>query len=53
MFEGILPEDQYQHFLGLSIAMNILVSPELLKDYSDSAHRLLKNFIKKGNFFHI
>ena len=45
---GILSDELFEHFMTLSVAICILVSPELVQVYSSYAHQLLLYFAKKG-----
>ena len=41
VLKGILPDDQYEHFVAFSVALCILVSPTLLSEYAEYADELL------------
>jgi len=41
----ILPETLYKHFLLLSVAISLLVSPKLCSVYSDYANEILRTFV--------
>ena len=43
--KGILPETLYSHFMDLSVAMRILLSPRLCSYYLDFARKLLRYFV--------
>ncbi|KAL1251051.1 hypothetical protein QQF64_018847 [Cirrhinus molitorella] len=46
--KGILEDDLYQHFLGFSVVMCLLVSPTLVKSHSEYAGNLLHYFVCRG-----
>lgn len=48
VLQGIIPDDLYNHFLVLSVAMCILVSENLTSKHSDYARALLKYFVEKS-----
>lgn len=48
VLKNILPEDYYKHFLTLSVAISILVSPELTQAHSHYAETLLVHFNEEG-----
>ncbi|XP_069165150.1 uncharacterized protein [Procambarus clarkii] len=49
VLKGILPKELYDHFLTLSVAISILVSPKLIQlNYSQYAHDLLLYFVLKA-----
>jgi hypothetical protein len=48
VLKGILPPEQYNHFLTLSVAMCILVSPRLTEQHSQYAHQLLVYYVQKS-----
>ena len=45
---GILRDDLYEHFMQLSIALSILVSPHLVQNHVDYARQLLACFVTRG-----
>lgn len=48
VLKGILPQELYNHFLVLSVAICILVSPKLTQQHSQYARELLKYFVNKN-----
>ena len=48
VLKKILPKALYDHFLVLSVALSILVSPRLTDEFSDYAHKLLVYFVSKS-----
>ena len=44
--KGILPAEFYRHFMALSVAVSILVSPNLVMNHVDYAHQLLEYFVE-------
>lgn len=48
VLKGILRKDIYQHFMVLSVAMAILISPRLIANHSQYAHELLVYFVSKS-----
>lgn len=46
IFQGILPNDIYNHFLTLHVATRILCSTNLCKDYLNYAEELLNHYVK-------
>lgn len=42
--KGVLDEDLYQHFVVFSVTMNILVCPDMVKDYAGYTARTLAVF---------
>lgn len=48
VFFNIVPQDQYEHFLSLSIAIRILSSESLCITFNEYAHKLLVNFVKNS-----
>ena len=49
---GILRPDLYEHFLVLSIASSILVSPALALSYRDYAKQLMEYFVEQGKILY-
>jgi hypothetical protein len=47
VLKGILRDDLYTHFLELSVAMSIAVSPSLIRTHHEYAHHLLLHFVDK------
>lgn len=47
VLKAILPDDLYEHFLTLSVAISIAVSPSLVRTQSNYAQQLLMFFVKK------
>jgi len=43
--KGILSREKYTHFLDLSVAIRLLLSPQLCQNYLDYAEQLLKYFV--------
>jgi len=48
VLKGILRNDLFAHFMSLSVAMCILVSPTLVQHHSQYAHSLLVYFVRQG-----
>ena len=48
VLKGILPQDLFQHFMCLSIASSILVSPQLAQQHLNYAKELLEYFVEKS-----
>ena len=48
VLKGTLRSDLYSHFMTLSVALCILVSPRLVQTHRDYAHKLLVYFVKRG-----
>lgn len=48
VLKSVLKPEFYSHFLTLSVAINILISPQLCRQYLNYARELLKFFISKG-----
>lgn len=46
VFQGILQNDLYDHFLVLRVAIRILCNKNLCKDYLNYAEKLLNHYIK-------
>lgn len=49
---GILRPDLYEHFLVLSVASSILVSPALALSHSDYAKQLMEYFVEQGKLLY-
>ena len=49
---GILRPDLYEHFLVLSVASSILVSPALAQSHKDYAKQLMEYFVEQGKLLH-
>ena len=52
VLKGILPRHLYDHFLVLSVASSILVSPELAQVHLNYAADLLKYFVEKAKLLY-
>lgn len=48
VLKGVLPDKMYHHFLTFSVALCILISPGLAKEYNSYAGELLTFFVKQG-----
>lgn len=48
VLKGVLRDDLYNHFLYLSVAISILVSPALANNHSKFAHELLVDFVENA-----
>lgn len=48
VLKGVLSEKMYHHFLAFSVALCILVSPGLAKEYNSYASDLLTFFVEQG-----
>ena len=52
VLNGMLRDDLYQHFLCLSVAISILVSPNLAQVHKAYAHELLTYFVQQGSLLY-
>lgn len=52
VLKGILNQELYDHFMVLSVAMRILVSSKLIKNFTQYACSLLKYFVEQGNLLY-
>ena len=50
--KGVLSDHLYKHFMSLSVALGILVSPQLAQIHKAYAHRLLVFFIHKSKEYY-
>ena len=48
MLKNVLRSDLYDHFMTISVAMCLLVGPDLAKVHVDYAHQLLVYFVQQG-----
>lgn len=48
VLKGVLPDKMYHHFLAFSVALCILVSPGLAREYNSYASELLTFFVEQG-----
>lgn len=48
VLKGVLSDDLYAHFMLFSVALAILVCPQLVKQYSSFASDLLVHFVEEG-----
>lgn len=46
LLKGILPSDKYKNFMDLSVAIKILLSPELVLHHHNTAENLLVRFVE-------
>lgn len=52
VLKGILKNDLYNHFMTLSVAIAILVSPSLVRNHIDYARRLLTYFVHQSKILY-
>lgn len=52
VMKSVLPRELYLHFMALSVAMSILLSPRLVEEHHQFARDLLVYFVEKGREYY-